>query len=211
MNVVRLALVDDHAVVRRGMRAYFEAFADIEVVGEAASAEEALSRLAAWQADVVLMDLLLPGGMDGLEATRCLRSLPNPPQVVVLTAYADAARAQAARRAGAIGYVRKDAQPEVLLAAVRAAGRGDPYLDPQTAHALEDGDAEEVLSAREQQVLEWMARGRTNREIADVLVISEQTVKSHVGSILSKLGTENRMQAVMLARRRGWLREDAEL
>ncbi len=209
--MVRLALVDDHAVVRRGMSAYFEAFADIEVVGEAASAEEALGRLAAWQADVVLMDLLLPGGMDGLEATRCLRSLPNPPQVVVLTAYADAARAQAARRAGAIGYVRKDAQPEVLLAAVRAAGRGEPYLDPQTAHALQDADADEALSAREQEVLEWMARGRTNREIADALVISEQTVKSHVGSILSKLGMENRTQAVAVARRRGWLREDAEL
>lgn len=209
--MVRLALVDDHAVVRRGMSAYFEAFADIEVVGEAASAEEALCRLAAWQADVVLMDLLLPGGMDGLEATRCLRSLPNPPQVVVLTAYADAARAQAARRAGAIGYVRKDAQPEVLLAAVRAAGRGEPYLDPQTAHALQDADADEALSAREQEVLEWMARGRTNREIADALVISEQTVKSHVGSILSKLGMENRTQAVAVARRRGWLREDAEL
>lgn len=209
--MVRLALVDDHAVVRRGMCAYFEAFADIEVVGEAASAEEALGRLAAWQADVVLMDLLLPGGMDGLEATRCLRSLPNPPQVVVLTAYADAARAQAARRAGAIGYVRKDAQPEVLLAAVRAAGRGEPYLDPQTAHALQDADADEALSAREQEVLEWMARGRTNREIADALVISEQTVKSHVGSILSKLGMENRTQAVAVARRRGWLREDAEL
>ncbi|MBP7227610.1 MAG: response regulator transcription factor [Longilinea sp.] len=210
MNMVRLALVDDHAVVRRGMRAYFEAFADIEVVGEAGSAEEALRCLAAWRADVVLMDLLLPGGMDGLQATRRMRTLPNPPQVVVLTAYADAARAQAARREGAIGYVRKDAQPEVLLAAVRAAGRGEPYLDPLTAHALQNVDAEETLSGREQEVLEWMARGHTNREIAEALMVSEQTVKTHVGSILSKLGTENRIQAVAAARRRGWLREDAE-
>ena len=133
MNTIRLALVDDHHVVRRGLRSYLEAFTDITIVGEASSGEEALANVEAWLPDVVVMDLLMPGGIDGIETTRRIRSITPHTQVVVLTAYTDDARVVGALRAGAIGYVRKDAEPEVLLAAVRAAARGRSMPDPAIA------------------------------------------------------------------------------
>ena len=133
MEPTRLVLVDDHRVVRRGLRSFLEAFPDITVVGEASSGEEVLAEVEGWLPDVVIMDLLMPGGIDGIEATRRVRSITPHTQVVVLTAYTDDARVMAALRAGAIGYVRKDAEPEVLLAAVRAAARGQSMLDPAIA------------------------------------------------------------------------------
>lgn len=206
-NPLCIALVDDHAIVRRGIRSYLESFPDLRIVGEAASAEEALRNLPGWQADVVVLDLLLPGGMDGIEATRRIRSLPDAPQVIILTAYTDDARVAAALRQGAIGYVRKDARPEHLLEAVRTAGRGEYYLDPESAAALENPIEPGLeLSTREREVLILLARGCTNREVAGELVISEETVKSHVASILSKLGLSNRSQAALVALRRGWVR-----
>jgi NarL family two-component system response regulator LiaR len=204
---LHIVLVDDHAIVRRGIRSYLESFPDLLIVGEAASAEEAIRRLPEWRADVVVLDLLLPGGMDGIEATRLFRALPAPPQVIILTAYTDDARVVAALRNGALGYIRKDARPEHLLQAVRTAARGEYYLDPESAAAL--GNPPEPgldLSTREREVLLLVARGCTNREIAGELVISEETVKSHVASILSKLGLTSRAGAALVALRRGWLR-----
>jgi len=203
---VRILLVDDHAIVRRGLRVYLESFPDLTIAGEAASAEEALRILPDCSPDVVVLDLLLPGGMDGIEATRRICSTPNPPRVIILTAYTDDARLVGALRSGAVGYVRKDARPEHLLEAVRTAARGEYYLDPESAAALESAEGEPVaLTEREREVLLLVARGKTNREIAAGLVISEETVKTHVGSILSKLGLPNRAQAALVALRRGWV------
>jgi len=119
MDTIRLVLVDDHRVVRRGLRSFLEAFPDITIVGEASSGEEVLEKIEGWLPDVVVMDLLMPGGIDGIETTHRVRSITPHTQVVVLTAHTDDARVVAALRAGAIGYVRKDAEPEILLAAVR--------------------------------------------------------------------------------------------
>lgn len=203
--MLRLALVDDHHVVRRGLRSYFESFADVCVVGEAASGEEALAQLETWLPDVLVMDLLLPGGMDGLEATRQARALSPHTQVVVLTAHTDDARVVAALRAGAIGYVRKDASPEALLATVRAAARGQSMLDPAIANVVLQDLARhpDELTEREKEVLRLLAHGRTNHEIAETLVVSDETVKTHVGNILSKLHLAHRAQAMAYALKHG--------
>jgi NarL family two-component system response regulator LiaR len=199
---IRVVLVDDHHVVRRGVRSFLESFAGIRVVGEAASAEEALERLSGWQADVVVMDLLLPGGMDGIEATRQVVQRFPQARVVVLTAYTDEARAAAALRAGATGYACKNASPEFLLQVVRAAAQGRRMLDPEAAALLQPGEPV-LLSPRETEVLRLMARGKTNRQIANELVIGEETVKSHVGNILAKLQIDNRAQAAACALSKG--------
>jgi NarL family two-component system response regulator LiaR len=213
MPTIRLALVDDHHVVRRGLRSYLETFADIAIVGEASSGEAALEGVEAWLPDVVVMDLLMPGGIDGIEATRHIRSISPHTQVVVLTAYTDDARVLAVLRAGAIGYVRKEANPEVLLAAVRAAAQGQSVLDPAIAEAvLEDLDsdspAKEDFTQRELDVLRSLAHGRTNREIADELVVGEETIKTHVGNILAKLHLAHRTQAVVFALKEGLISLD---
>ncbi len=209
MNI-RLILVDDHSVVRRGLRSYLESFTDIAVVGEAESGEAALERLEAWLPDVAVMDLLMPGGMDGIEATRQIRQLSPHTQVVVLTAHTDEARVVAALRAGAIGYVRKDAEPELLLTAVRAAARGQSLLDPAIAGSVlqELAGGIDNLTEREMGVLKLLAHGRTNREIAAELVVSEETVKTHVGNILSKLHMAQRTQAVIAALKKGLISLD---
>lgn len=208
MSKIRVALVDDHRVVQTGLRSYLEAFPDLEVVGAACSGEEALEKLEGWLPDVLVMDLRMPGGIDGIEATRRVRALSPHTQVVVLTAYTDDARVVAALRAGAIGYVRKDSEPEVFLAAVRAAARGQAALDPAVAGSvLQDlvrgGPLAEELSEREKDVLHQLAHGRTNREIAQALHVSEETVKTHVGNILSKLQLSHRTQAVIYALKQG--------
>jgi NarL family two-component system response regulator LiaR len=133
MDPIRVVLVDDHRIVRRGLRSFLEAFPDLVIVGESSSGEEALEQVEGWLPDVVIMDLLMPGGIDGIETTRRVRSITPHTQIVVLTAHTDDARVMAALRAGAIGYVRKDAEPEILLAAVRAAARGQSMLDPAVA------------------------------------------------------------------------------
>jgi DNA-binding NarL/FixJ family response regulator len=206
--MIRIILVDDHLVVRRGLRSYFESFSDMKIVGEYASAEELLQKIPTIQTDVIVLDILLPGGMDGLEAAKKLQSHPKPPGIVILTAYTDPARAVAALRNGVLGYVRKDSEPEILLAAVRAAAAGQIYLDKQTAQSLEDDSPDIALSLREQQVLEQLTIGGTNREIATTLFISEETVKSHVSNILSKLGLENRTQAISYALKNDIVRRD---
>lgn len=217
MSPIRIALVDDHRVVQTGLRSYLTSFEDIEVVGTASSGEEALAKLEDWLPDVVLMDLSMPGGMDGIEATRKVRALSPHTQVVVLTAHTDEARVVAALRAGAIGYVRKDSEPEVLIAAVRGAARGQSVLDPAVAGSvLQDlvrgGPLAEALSEREREVLAQLAHGRTNHEIAEALHVADETVKTHVGNILSKLQLNHRTQAVVYALKQGLVSlEDVEL
>jgi len=165
----------------------------------------------------VVMDLRMPGGMDGIEATRKVRALSPHTQVVVLTAHVDEARVVAALRAGAIGYVRKDSEPEVLVAAVRGAARGQSVLDPAVAGSvLQDlvrgGPLAEELSEREKEVLQQLAYGRTNREIAQALHVGDETVKTHVGNILSKLQLNHRTQAVIYALKQGLVSlDDVEL
>lgn len=209
MQTIRLALVDDHHVVRRGMRSFFESFADVLVVGEAATAEEALTLIADWAPDVVVMDLLLPGGMDGIEATRQALHLCPETHVVVLTAYTDGARAAAALRAGAIGYVRKDSRPEFLLEVVRAASNGRSLVDSGALNGEDPWPGQvDRLTPRELEVLRLVARGLSNREIAAELVLGEETVKSHVGNLLGKMGLAGRAQVASAALRLGLIRPD---
>jgi NarL family two-component system response regulator LiaR len=207
MTPIRVALVDDHHVVRQGLHSFLESFPEIAVVGTSGTGEEALRLVESWLPDVVVMDLLLPGGIDGVETTRRLRAITPHTQVVMLTAYTDDARVLAALRAGAIGYVRKDAEPEVLLTAVRAAARGQSMLDPTVAGSvlreLVDTGPHDPLTNRELQVLRELAAGRTNREIAESLVVSEATVKTHVGNILTKLQLAHRTQATIYALKQG--------
>lgn len=206
MPKTRVVLVDDHRVVRQGLRNLLESYSDLQVVGSASGGEEALAHLAEWAPDVAVVDLLMPGGMDGLETTRRIRLASPHTQVVVLTAYADDARVVAALRMGAIGYVRKDAEPEVLLNAVRAVAQHRSFLDPaitdsvllELARGPKDG-----LTEREQDVLKQLAHGRTNREIAEALTVSEETVKTHVANILGKLRLAHRTQAAIYALKLG--------
>jgi NarL family two-component system response regulator LiaR len=202
--VTRVVLVDDHRVVTRSLKAYLESFPDLTVVGIASSGEELLEHAAEWKPDVVLQDLLLPGGIDGIETTRRLLAQWPAAKVVALTALVDEARMMAMLRAGALGYVRKDADPEILLAAVRRVAGGKPYIDPgvgrQLVRAASDPDE---LTSREVDVLRQLALGRANKEIAASLGISDETVKTHVGHLLAKLQAENRAQAIVHALKRG--------
>lgn len=205
-KTIRVILLDDHHVVRRGMRSYLESFPDIQVIGEFATAEILLEQLPHWPADIIMMDLLLPGGMDGIEATRRVRRAFPSVQVVVLTAYSDESRLIAAMRAGAISFVRKDAQPEFLLSVIRAAANGQSLLDPALASALvQERNAAELLSSREQEVLRLVALGKTNREIAVHLMLGEETIKTHVAHILAKCGLSNRSQLAAYALKKGWV------
>ena len=201
---IRIVLVDDHRVVTRSLKAYLESFPDIKVVGTAVSGEELLEHIDDWKPQIVLQDLLLPGGMDGIEATR--RTVERRPEarVIALTASMDEARMMGVLRAGAAGYVRKDADPETLLAAVRAVARGKTYIDPSVSDQMMRAAApRDELTPREREVLRRLALGLSNREIAGALCISEETVKTHVGSVLGKLQVENRAQAIVQALKRG--------
>lgn len=202
MRPVSIALVDDHRVVARSLKAYLESFPDLVVVGIAASGEELLEHLQEWKPDIVLQDLLMPGGIDGVETTRRISQHAPPVRVIALTASTDEARMMGVLRAGAAGYVRKDAEPEILLAAVRAVARGKTYIDPSVARQLIQTPPDD-LTPREVEVLRHLAQGRSNKEIADALSIGDETVKTHVGNVLSKLQVENRAQAIVQALKRG--------
>jgi len=208
---IRIILIDDHHVVRQGLRSYLESFPDMQIVGEAANGEVALENLENWLPDVAVVDLQLPGGIDGIETTRRIRAMTPHTQVVVLTAHTDDARVVAALRAGAVGYLQKNTQPETLLTAIRAAARGQSLLDPAVANVVLNelvGGNKDELTAREIEVLKLLAGGRTNREIAESLVIGEETVKTHVGNILAKLHLAHRAQAVLYAVKRGLISLD---
>ena len=204
MNVISIVLVDDHRVVTHSLKLYLESFPDLRVVGIAATGEELLERFDEWQPHVVLVDLLMPGGIDGLETTRRLLKRQPEVRVVALTASTDEARMMGVLRAGAAGYVRKDADPETLLAAVRAVARGKTYIDPSIGRQLLDSAASDAaLTSREVEVLRHVALGLSNKEIAAALAVGEETVKTHVGNVLAKLQVENRAQAIVQAIKRG--------
>ena len=210
-------LVDDHAIVRQGVRAYLETQPDLVVVGEAISGDEAIHLAAEQAPDVVLMDLLMPGGMDGVEATRRVKQVSPRSQVIVLTSYHQDEHIFPAIRAGALSYLLKDVGPAELAEAVRKAARGEAVLDPQVAarvvQELQGASRDAVnpfteLSERELEVLKLIAAGESNESIAGRLVISEKTVKSHVSNILSKLHVADRTQAAVYAWREGVVRRD---
>jgi NarL family two-component system response regulator LiaR len=204
MSVVTIALVDDHRVVARSLKAYLESFPDLKVVGIAANGEELLKNLAQWKPQIVLQDLLMPGGIDGIETTRRILELAPSTKVIALTASIEEARMMGALRAGVAGYVRKDSEPETLLAAVRAVALGKTYIDPSVAkQILEAAVPGDDLTPREVDVLRQLALGRSNKEIANALNIGDETVKTHVGNVLSKLQVENRSQAIVQALKRG--------
>lgn len=204
MTPVSIALADDHRVVARSLKAYLESFPDLKVVGIAASGEELLKHLDEWRPQVILQDLLMPGGIDGIETTRRISESAPSVKVIALTASTDEARMMGALRAGAVGYVRKDAEPEILLAAVRAVARGKTYIDPSVGRQiLRAATFHEELTPREVAVLRQLALGRSNKEIADALSIGDETVKTHVGNVFSKLQVENRAQAIVQALKRG--------
>jgi NarL family two-component system response regulator LiaR len=213
MTALRIALVDDHHVVRRGIQSFLGAMPGLEIVGSAPSGEAFLEQVEAWLPDVVVMDLYMPGGIDGIETTRRLREITPHTQVVVLTAHTDDERVIAALRAGAIGYIRKESDPALLVDAVRAAARGQSVIDPAVAGALlRDLTGAKLpgstLTEREREILLELARGRTNKEIAAALVIGEETVKTHVGNILSKLHLRHRHQAMIYALKNGLITLD---
>ncbi len=206
MNPIRIALIDDHRIVRRGLSAYFAAQPDIIVVGEASSGEEALQLAESWQADVIVIDVLMPGGIDGIETTRRLKRLLPRTQIIILSGYADDARVIGALRAGAITYVEKDSQPEQLLEAVRGAVQGKAIFEPTLMQRILQAQtmkSSDVLTERESEVLRLLAEGLTNAEIAVRLSVSEETVKTHVAGILRKLGLAHRTQAAIYALRNG--------
>jgi len=197
---IRVLVVDDHPVVRAGLRAVLDASAHVSVVGEAADATggEQIARETGPQ--VVLMDLNLGHGLDGIAAIRLLTRMPKPPKIVVLTTYDTDADVIAALDAGAIGYLLKDSPPDDLVRAIVAAARGETVLAPQVAAVLvRRVSGVPVLTAREIEILNLLAAGRTNRELARELFISEATVKSHLTNIYGKLGVESRAGAVARA------------
>jgi Response regulator containing a CheY-like receiver domain and an HTH DNA-binding domain len=200
---IQIALVDDHRVVTRSLKAYLESFPDFEVVGIAAGGEELLKHLSEWRPQIVLLDLLMPGGWDGIETTRRILERAPEVRVIALTASLEEPRMMGVLRAGAAGYIRKDAEPETLLAAVRAVARGKTYIDPSVARQAMGAAPREELTARETEVLRRLAQGLSNKEIAEALSISEETVKTHVSNVLAKLEAENRAQAIVQGLKRG--------
>lgn len=209
---IRVFLVDDHAVVRRGMRAYLAHLDDMEVVGEAGNGKEALDRIAVLEPtdelpDVVLMDLLMPQ-MDGIETTRAVKAAFPSIEVVAVTSFVEEQKVRGALEAGASGYLLKDADADEIADAIRAAVRGEMHLDPAVARqltaALRAPQTVPVqLTPREREVVILIAEGRSNREIAKQLVVSERTARTHVSNILTKLGLASRTQAAMWAVKEG--------
>lgn len=208
MNPIRVLLVDDHPIVRSGLKAALDADSDLTVVGEAATGSDALDQAARLAPDVVLMDLQLGAGMNGAEATRRLLERPDPPRVLVLTTYDSDADILRAIEAGATGYLLKDAEPADLLAAIRTAAAGETVLAPSVATRLVSRvrSPGRSLTPRETQILQMVADGGTNQGIARTLFITEATVKSHLVQAYAKLDVESRTAAVAEARRRGAIR-----
>ena len=209
-DTIRVLVADDHAIVRRGICALLATEPDIEVVAEAQDGEEALRAAQKIHPDVILMDLVMPG-VDGLEATRRISTCQPDVRVLVLTSFAGDDKVFPAIKAGALGYLLKDTKPEDLVQAIRQVYRGESSLHPSIAHKLlrelsdptEHAPATDALTDRELEVLQLVARGNSNREISELLSISEATVRTHMSRILTKLDLDSRTQAALYALREG--------
>ncbi len=214
---IKLLLVDDHAVVRLGLRSYFSTTPDIEVIGEASNGEEAITRVQELSPEVVLMDLLMPG-MDGVEATRHIKAIKPNTQIIVLTSYHEDENIFPAIRAGALSYLLKDIDPDDLSDAIRRAAKGEAVLNPHVAARLmqevrggrraEEYNPLNELTDREMEVLQEIASGKSNADIAASLFISEKTVKTHITNILGKLHLSDRTQAAVLAWQKGVVKRE---
>jgi NarL family two-component system response regulator LiaR len=207
---IRLVIVDDHVLVRQGIRAFLETHTDLAIVGEAEDAAGATAVCAAQKPHVALVDLVMPGG--GIQATRDIRAVSPDTQIVLLTSFDDAQQILAAVQAGALSCLLKDVDAESLADAVRKAARGEAVLHARVAGHLMDAlrrgsmpstQALESLSQREREVLGLMAEGLSNQQIADQLGIGEKTVKTHVSNVLAKLGVSDRTQAAVFAWKAG--------
>lgn len=214
---ISVLLVDDHSMVRMGLKAYLGSLPDIEVIGEAGTGAEAVRMVADLTPDVVLMDLLMPG-MDGVEATRQIRRISPATQVIVLTSYHEDEHIFPAIRAGALSYVLKDIDPDELAETIRRAHAGEAVLNPRVAARLvqefhgsgaQAPNPFQELTERELEVPRQIAAGKNNREIAGALFISEKTVKTHITNILSKLHLADRTQAAVFAWKSGIVRRDS--
>lgn len=209
-NVIGVLIVDDHEVVRNGIRSYLETNKEFEVVGEAESGQQAVKMVAELIPDIVLLDLIMPG-MDGVETTRQIKKISPRTQVVILTSYHEDVHIFPALKAGAISYILKDMKMEKLVEALQRAVRHEVTLHPLVAERVlqnlrgESGEAAlfTELTDRELEVLRLIAKGMTNSQIAETLVISENTVKGHVSNILSKLHLADRTQVAVYAWQRG--------
>jgi NarL family two-component system response regulator LiaR len=207
---IRVLVADDHAIVRKGIRALLATEPDIEVIGEAENGREAVTEVERLRPDVILMDLVMPE-MDGIEAIRRITARQPEARILVLTSFAADDKVFPAIKAGALGYLLKDSGPEELVQAIHQVSRGESSLHPTIArkllqelsHPSEQPPTPDPLTEREVEVLRLVARGQSNQEIADQLVISEATVRTHVSNILSKLHLASRTQAALYALREG--------
>ena len=212
---IKVLLVDDHKIVRQGVRAYLQTLSDIKIVAEADSGAGAITAAEQSKPDVVLMDLEMPGDIDGIAATRQIRKLRPKTQVIVVTSHHQDEYIFPAVRAGAISYLLKDVEPDELAAAIRKAAHGEAVLDSRVASRIvqelqglrkDDVNPFTELSEREFDVLRLIAAGKSNAEIAETLVIGESTVKTHIGNILKKLHLDDRTQAAVYAWQEGIVR-----
>jgi len=203
---IRVLIADDHSVVREGLRMFLGLDEELEVIGEAEDGAEAVHLAQQLRPDVVLMDILMPG-MDGITATAAIRRALPETEVLALTSVLEDASVVGAVRAGAIGYLLKDTRAEALCRAIKAAAAGQVQLTPQAAarlmHTVSTPTSPEALTERETEVLQLLARGESNKQIARGLHITEKTVKTHVSNIFSKLGVQSRIQAALYAVRVG--------
>jgi two-component system, NarL family, response regulator LiaR len=214
---IRILIVDDHAIVREGLRGLIEVEPDMELIGEAISGEEGVKKALTLRPDVILMDLLMPE-MDGVTAIKAIKAEWQDARVLVLTSFLEDDKVFPAIESGALGYLLKDTQPDELLDAIRGVYQGESMLHPSIAkkimQRIQERGSEtkqkegQELTERELDVLRLLAQGDGDREIAEKLVISERTVHFHVGNILSKLHLANRTQAALFAIRKGWAKPD---
>ena len=215
MTKIKVVIADDHHVVRRGLLFFLKTQQDIEVIGEAKNGQEAVDMVSKLNPDVVLMDLSMPI-MDGVMATKAIREAENEVKIIILTSYADQDHVIPAIRAGASGYQLKDIEPDELVQTIRDVLKGESKLHPKvTSHVMTHLSGQnsnqqtklDELTRREKGVLNELAKGKSNKEIASALYITEKTVKTHISDILSKLQLSDRTQAAIYAVKNGYLKE----